>query len=273
MPKPRIILPARLAPPHLAAVLKYFEATDRLSAGEWKLALEAFDVLGGATLMTGRRRRSFRQFYESTVERRHADRFLTEMLAADDPEVKGAFLQHQVAAAILANLEQEGLYHEDVADSEYVAAYCLYWWAAFARGYRFEAAVLGKLRAAGIAFVAHDLQVRAERISPYDLVVDRRLGDIKHTTYFLYTARSLPLKCDFYITQLYHAQRRRYVQIVILTEESWHDLNGPVKAATLETAADFFPEPVQIVFEGRRFVVVTFDLWKDRVKRRQEREN
>jgi hypothetical protein len=41
----------------------------------------------------------------------------------------------------------------------------------------------------------------------------------------------------------------------------------------LETAAAFFPELVQIVFEGRRFVVVTFDLWKDRVKRRQEQEN
>jgi hypothetical protein len=56
-------------------------------------------------------------------------------------------------------------------------------------------------------------------------------------------------------------------------DSSLHDLNGAVKEATLETAAGFFPEPVQIVFEGRRFVVVTFDLWKDRVKRRQEQEN
>jgi hypothetical protein len=74
------------------------------------------------------------------------------------------------------------------------------------------------------------------------------------------------------ITRLYDARRRRYVQIVILTEEAWHDLNGAVTAAALETAADFFPEPVQIVFEGQRFVIVTFDLWKEREKRRQQQE-
>ena len=184
MPKTQIILPTRLTPPHLGAVLKYFEAANRLSATEWKLALEAFDLLASATVVTGRRRRSFRQFYEGTVERRHAQRFLTELLAADDPEATGEALQQQTAAALLTDLEQTGLYHEDVADSEYLAAYCLYWWTSFARGYRFEAAILRELRVAGIAFVAHDLRVRVERLSPYDLIVNRRLGDIKNTTYF-----------------------------------------------------------------------------------------
>lgn len=273
MPKTQIILPARLTPPHLDAVLKYFEATQRLGATEWKCALEAFDLLGSATLVTGRSRKSFRQFYESTVEQRHAQRFLTELLAADDPEATGEVLQQQTAADLLADLEQAGLYDEDVANSEYLAAYCLYWWTSFARGYRFEAAILRELQVSGITFVTHDPRVRSERLSPYDLIVNRRLGDIKHTTYFLHTARALPLKCDFYITRLYDARRRRYVRIVILTEAAWHDLNGPVTAATLETAAGFFPAPVQIVFEGQRFVVATFDLWKERVTRRQQREN
>lgn len=273
MPNTQIILPSRLTQPHLGAVLKYFEATHRLRATEWKLALEAFDLLASATLVVGKRRRSFRQFYESTVERRHANRFLTDLLAADDPETIGESLQQQIAAAILANLEQEGLYHEDVPDSEYLAAYCLYWWTSFARGYRFEAAVLRELRGGGIAFIAHDLRVRAERLSPYDLVVNRRLGDIKHTTYLLHTARSWPLKCDFYITRLYDARRRRYQQIVILTEEAWHDLNGEVTAATLETAADFLPEPVRIVFDGQRLVVIAFPLWKEKVIAQQQQEN
>lgn len=184
MPKIQITLPTRLTPPHRRAVLKYFEAANRLRAPEWKLALEAFDLLASATVATSKRRRSFRQFYENTVERRYADDYLAQLLAADDPYVTGEKLQQQTAAALLADLEQTGLYHEDVADSEYLAAYCLYWWTSFARGYRFEATVLRDLQTAGIAFVAHDLRVRAERLSPYDLIVNRRLGDIKHTTTF-----------------------------------------------------------------------------------------
>jgi hypothetical protein len=96
---------------------------------------------------------------------------------------------------------------------------------------------------------------RAERLSPYDLIVNRWLGDIKHTTYFLHTARSFPLKCDFYITRLYDTRRRRYVRTVILTEAAWRDLNGAVTAATLENAANFFPAPVQVKLVGKLFPV------------------
>jgi hypothetical protein len=164
------------------------------------------------------------------------------------------------------------LYHEDLPGSELLAAYCLYWWTSFARGYRFEVTILRQLEAAGIKFSAHDLRVRAERLSPYDLVVSQRLGDIKHTTYFLDMARSLPLTCDFYITQLYVTHQRRYHPIVILTAAAWHDLNGPVEPATLEAAADHFPAPVQIQFEGQPLIVVTFALWQRLVRKRQAQE-
>ncbi len=203
------------------------------------------------------------------MEDRYADGFLADLLAADDPRTKGDLLQREISATILARLEQEGLYSDDITDSEYLAAYCLSWWTGFARGYRFEVAIFSELQNEGIKFAAHDLRVRAERLSPYDLIVDKRLGEIRHTTYFLHTARSLPLKCDFYITRLYDARHRRYSQIVILTQEAWEDLNGEVTAAKLETAADFFPEPVQIMFENRRFIILTFESWKERVKRRQ----
>lgn len=152
------------------------------------------------------------------MERRYADDFLNDLLATDVPEAEGETLQQKVAFNLLTWLEQDGLYHSEVADSEYLAAYCLYWWTSFARGYRFEVVILRELQTAGIVFTAHDLRTRAERLSPYDLIVNRRLGDIKHTTYFLHTARSFPLKCDFYITRLYDMRRRRYARIVILTE-------------------------------------------------------
>lgn len=270
MSQTQIILPTRLTPPHLGAVLTYFEIADRLRATDWKLALAAFDMLGNAVLITGQQRKSFRQFYESAVEHRYADEFLTALLDAPDHESKGKTLQQQVAAEMLAQLEKDGLYHEDLTDSEYLAAYCLYWWTSFARGYRFEVAILRELEADSIAFTSHDLLIRAERLAPYDLVVSRRLGDIKHTTYFLYVARSFPLRCDFYITRLYDTRRRLYQPIVLLTEAAWHDLNGPVMTATLETAADLFPEPVQIVFERQNFIVVTFAHWKKQVLRRQQ---
>ncbi|MCG3161660.1 MAG: hypothetical protein JMDDDDMK_02857 [Acidobacteria bacterium] len=272
MPNIQITLPVSLTAPHLNTVLKYFERANRISPPEWKLVFEAFDLLGRATVKIGRRRITFRQFYEREVERRYADDFLNDLLATDVPEAEGETLQQKVAFNLLTWLEQDGLYHSEVADSEYLAAYCLYWWTSFARGYRFEVAILRELQTAGIVFTAHDLRIRAERFSPYDLVIDRRLGDIKHTTYFLHTARALPLQCDFYITRLYHARRRRYQPIVILTEETWRELNGAVTTATLETAAEIFPAPAQIVFQGKNLIVVTFDLWKERVKRRQQKE-
>jgi hypothetical protein len=272
MPNHQINLPVRLTAAHRRVVLKYFEASNRLSAAEWKLVLEAFDLLARAMIVTGRRRLSFRQFYEQQIELRYADAFLEDLVATDASETSGETLQRQTAGQIIADLEQAGLYHEDLPNSELLAAFCLYWWTSFARGYRFEAVILHQLRTAGIEFVAHDLRVRAERLAPYDLIVNRRLGDIKHTTYFLYTARALPLKCDFYITRLYITRQRCYQIIVILTEPTWHDLNGPVASATLETAADIFPAPVQILFEGQPLVVVTFGLWQKLVKQRQAQE-
>lgn len=265
-------MPPNLTARHLRVVLKYFEKTDRLSPQEWKIALETFDALDKGSVAIGRRRTSFRQVYDRYVDRQYADNFVAQLMALEDLEAGAEALQRKIAFEILTMLEWEGLYHEEVTDSEYLAAYCLYWWTAFARGYRFELMVFRDLRASGIAFVAHDLRKRSERRSPYDLVVLRQLGDIKSTTYFLYSARTLPLNCDFYITRLYHPRRRRYLWVVMMTETAWRALNGEVATASLEAAADFFPKPVQIVLEGQRFVIVPFDLWKEKVKQRQQEE-
>jgi hypothetical protein len=272
MPQVRINLPLEMKALHLNVVLKYFEKTVRLSPQEWKVALQTFDVLSKGTVEIGRRQLSFRQFYEHYVDRQYANKFIAQLMGLEDVEAEAEILQQQIASEMLAMLEREKFYHKELANSEYLAAYCLYWWTSFSRGYRFELEIFRNLNASGVAFVAHDLSKQEERRSPYDLVVMQQVGDIKHTTYFLYSARSLPLNRDFYITRLYHSQRRRYLTIVLMTKSAWSALNGEVVTVSLETAADFFPKPVQILFEGRHFVIVPFDLWKEKVKQRQKEE-
>jgi hypothetical protein len=173
---------------------------------------------------------------------------------------------------VLESLEKEALYADNVANSEYLAAYCLYWWSAFARGYRFELTILRDLEASGIAFSAHDLRKRLERVSPYDLAVLGQLGDIKHTTYFLHAARTRPLRCDFYITRLYDARQRRYLPIVAMQEAAWRAVNGPVAEASLEGAADLLPDAVQVVFDQQRLVIVSYDTWKHKIRQKQAEE-
>jgi hypothetical protein len=126
------------------------------------------------------------------------------------------------------------------------------------RGYCFELTIFRDLQATGIEFVAHDLTKRAERRAPCDMVVSRRVGDVKNTTYFLHAAYTRALNCDFYITRLYHTRRRRYVSIVVMTEAGWDFWNGDV---------------MQIPFDGSKFVIATYDLWKEKVKSQQQRES
>ena len=57
-----------------------------------------------------------------------------------------------------------------------------------------------------------------------------------------------------------------------MTEAAWGALNGEVAVASLEMAADVLPKPMQIVFEGQHLVIIPFDLWKEKVKQRQQEE-
>jgi len=272
MPNAQVILPPSLTERDLRVVLKYFEKTGRLSPEDWRIALDTFAVLGDGRLHMGQRRLSFRSVYDRFVEDRHADHFIAELTALEDLSAAAEALQQTIAFEILGALEEEGLYSGELPGSEYLAAYCLYWWTSFARGYIFEVSVFRDLQTSGIEFFAHDLRRRNERRSPYDLVVLGQFGDVKNTTYFLYTTRTLPLKCDFYITRLYYATERRYLSVVFMTEAAWRTLDGEVAPAALMAAADLFPQPVLLSFQGRAFVIVPFELWKANVKQRQQEE-
>jgi hypothetical protein len=272
VPQIQVSLPAGLTNEQLAVVLDYFESSGRLTARQWRTALETFDRLAQADVALGVRRLTFRQVYDRYVDRRFADGFIAQLLKLDDLGPAADRLERRMSQEVLETLEKEGLYAEDVANSEYLAAYCLYWWSAFVRGYRFELTILRDLKASGIAFSAHDLRKRLERTSPYDLAVVGQLGDIKHTTYFLHAARTRPLRCDFYITRLYDSRRRRYVSIVVMQDAAWRAVNGPVAEASLEEAADLLPDAVQVVFDEQRWVIVPYDTWKHKIRQKQAEE-
>ena len=157
--------------------------------------------------------------------------------------------------------------------SQFLAAYSLYWWNSFARGYSFEIEVCRKLDVAGIAYTAHDLLDRTERLSPYDLTILGYFGDIKNTTYFLHSRRNLPLLCDFYITRLWHAQRRRYILAVILTSQIWEQINGATQTALLGEAAYFFPNPIAVTLEERIWIIIPLSLFFEKIGKKQRRED
>jgi hypothetical protein len=267
----KIIIPEILTAQHLSLALKYFEKNERMSSQEWKIAARTFNILNRGQVRTGRSLRTFQQFYDRFVDRPYADDFLSQLVVLENPEQEGEVLQQRFAQEILVMLEREGLYHEEVVHSEYLAAYCLYWWTAFGMGYRFELARFRDLQAAGVDFIAHDIRRREERRSPYDLVILRQRGDIKTTTYFLYNSAVSALYSDFYITRLFHPQRRRYLDVVVMTEAAWHLLNGDTRVVQLDTAADFFPNPVLFSLEERNFVILPYELWKQKVIQRQQK--
>lgn len=72
--------------------------------------------------------------------------------------------------------------------------------------------------------------------------------------------------------RLYDYRKRYYLPIVLITETAWRLLNGEIISASLETATNYFPEPVKIVFKGRQFVIVTFELWKSKILQRHRKE-
>jgi hypothetical protein len=270
--KAQVILPSNLREHELQIALKYFESAGQLTSREWKTALSTFDALRKGVVMVGRRRMTFQQVYDRYVDLPYADSFIAQLTELPDLNVSAEMLQRETSFEVLTALERQGFYQGESEGSEYLAAYCLYWWTSFARGYRFELEVLRDLTASGIKFIAHDVQTRTGRLSPYDLVVLRQRGDIKNTTYFLHLACTLPSNCDFYITRLFDLRVRRYLPIVVMTEAAWRILDGDVPTASLEMAAGFFPKPVKFTVKERRFIVAPYDLWKAMVKKQQEKE-
>jgi hypothetical protein len=250
-------------------VVKYIERPGTLSRAEWLDVLRAFDLLRTSVVTHEGQTMTFGAFYERFVDTPFAERFLVELKQQSDVEAVGGGLTVAFSREIRQILTAKGLREPMTVPMRLLLAYCLYWWASFAKGYVLEMAVYRDLEQAGIAFQAHDLLSRTERFTPYDLIVSGQEGDIKASTYFLHVVRSFPLRCAFYITRAYDAQRRQWRRVVLLTRAAWDEIDGETVLGTLEHVLTTPPTPVEITISGEALVVIDYDVWKQKIRAHQ----
>jgi hypothetical protein len=250
-------------------VIKYIERPSALSRAEWLDALLAFDLLRTSVVTHEGQTMTFGAFYERFVDAPFAERFLTELMRQDDVEAAGGQLTVAFSREIRQALNAMGLREPTPAPMRLLLAYCLYWWASFAKGYVLEVAVYRDLEQAGIVFQAHDLLHRAERFTPFDVIVSGQEGDIKASTYFLRVARGFPLRCAFYIARAFDTRTWQWRRVVLLKRAAWDEIDGETVLGTLEHALTIPPTPVEITVSGEALVVIDYEVWKQKIRTRQ----
>jgi len=243
---------------------RYLADPFRLSDQDWQRLRGAIDRLSHSTVVFGGRRYPFQRFYDVFINGTYAGPFLQQLRHVGDLQREGPALQADVARRIMAWLRLNGLVPSAVSGADYLLIYCLYWWAAFARGYLFEEIVMRDMKAAGIRFQAHVPERGWERYLPYDLSVPGLgNGDVKASLYFLDDLPDPP--ADFYVTRLYDAEQREVRQVVFLAPHVWRRIDGDPQPATIGEAPRSFPSPVVVEIAGRSWIVVEHEVWKDRL--------
>src|SRR5262249_26355094 len=163
-----IKLNSRLHQEHQRVLLRYLRDERTLSHYDWTMLSEAVNVLSDSMVAVDGKEQTFRQFYDEHVDAHFADSLLAQLVAFDDVETEGRRAQAIVAQEIGRLLDNAEGFSRNDSDCRLLLIYCLYWWAAFARGYIFEITVLRDLAASGVQFVAHNLARREERFTKYD---------------------------------------------------------------------------------------------------------
>lgn len=130
-------------------------------------------------------------------------------------------------------------------------------------------AIFRDLEVDGIAFVPHDISIRKERFSPFDLLVSGFKGDIKTSSYFLLTSRSYPLSCDFYIVRLFSTQQGVWRDAVITTGAMWGKIDGQTTPCDWEESVNMLPQAVRVSVLDETLVVVDYSIWKTMIKAKQ----
>lgn len=250
---------------HHRVLLHYLVDELTLSSSDWSTLVEAVGLLDDSVTVIGRQEQTFRQFYSTHIDRKFADSFLARLFTLEALEVEGSRLQAKVARKICRLLDEiEGINRDD-NDCRILLVNCLYWWAAFSRGYLFELAICRDLSASGIRFRAHDIANRNERFSPYDLLVEGFRGDIKYTTYFLTTARLTQLNSYFFITRWYHTRRREWLRVVIFRERMRERLFADV-AATQKTLEELsLNSPAAFTIDNITLTALECEQWKQHI--------
>ncbi len=266
-----IQLPVDFTGRHEQVVRKHLAGVERLTKDDWRLLIEAMDLLRRAEIVKAGRRESFSAVYDRLVDAVYADGAIEQLLVLADPEAEGEHLRAAVARRIMNDLRTTGLWRADVPALQWIVAFCLYWWQVFVKGYVFEIAIYRDLDESGIHYAHHDLRERRARFSVYDLEIMNFRGDVKTSTYFVFTRRTEALAHDFYITRMYYVNARRWYRVVWVTPAFWSLLNGEPTPVAYNLIWQVLPNVAQITLRGRHFVIVLYDEWKQRVIAQQRK--
>ena len=252
----------------LTVLRRYLGAAIHLSEAEWRRLRVVINRLAENEINFAGRHYTFRRFYSTFINGTYARPFLQQLPSLTDLEHEGAALQANLARKILSWLTANGLSSTQVIHADLRMVYCLYWWAAFARGYLFEQIIIRDLRTSKILFTAHEVTYGQERYSQYNLQIEGiGKGDIKASLYFLDDFPEPP--ADFYITQLYDDKQQRLQRVVFLLPDAWKQLNGNPKTTTITNAPQIFPAPALLKISGKDWVMVQYNVWKGRLLRWQ----
>lgn len=261
-----ITLAPALTAEHQQAMLRYLAGPRALSQTEWQAALSGFEVIRPSTVRSPAGTETFAQFYRRTIDEPFGTTLIEALLALDQPEKQGASVLLEFNREVRMRLTDLGLVTTAPEPVRLLLSFCAYWWVSFAKGYLQEIIVFDDLRRSGIRFQAHDLRHPRSRYSPVDLLVNGRTGDVKTSLYFLQTARGFPPRHGFYIAQIYDPRRATKVRVVLLTVEAWKEINGEPQLSSLEEAANHLPGPFMVIVRSETFVVVAYELWKEKVR-------
>ncbi|MCI0398293.1 MAG: hypothetical protein L0332_11795 [Chloroflexi bacterium] len=96
-------------------------------------------------------------------------------------------------------------------------------------------------------------------------------GDIKNSLYFLQSGRRLGVRHDFYISRFRDQEADRVI-IVLMQPAAWEQINGEAEPTTWATVKVNMPPVASVSHQGRKVILVEYETWKVRVRRRQQRE-
>ncbi|MFQ6044180.1 MAG: hypothetical protein ACE5PV_25275 [Candidatus Poribacteria bacterium] len=231
--------------------------------------MKAIDLLGSSGLEYQGRWYTFTSFYSRFIDKVYATSFLRDLVNLDDVAATGTALLQSYSSRILSTLEDFGVTEAITRGERCLLSFCIYWWTSFGKGYIREVIIFRDLEQSRIHFVAHDLTAEYARFAPHNLIISGMRGDVKTSTYFLHTARVLAQQNDFYITRLYDAKRRQWLDVVFMTPQTWRIINGETIESTLEHLPEILPSATHIRVGRNQFVVIGYEYWKRKIKAMQ----
>ena len=137
-----ISLTIELTAEETTVLRRYLASSVHFSEHEWRTLRTAIDNLSICEVDFNGRRYTFQRFYATFINGTYARPFLRQLPGTKELAQEGATLQATIARKILSWLKANGVQPATVPKSEFLIIFCLYWWAAFARGYLFEQVVI-----------------------------------------------------------------------------------------------------------------------------------